>query len=235
MDTTHIYGLIDPRDGRIRYVGKADDVKRRLTEHVSKRKEMTHKRSWIVHLSCLGLKPEVIILDIVPESGWQTWEREWIADLMKNHDLVNGTDGGDGAKGHKYTWEQRCKISNSKRGKHLTAEHRRKISEGMKGRITTAETRLKLSKAGKRQVITDEHRRHISEAHKGIKLPPRTEEHLRRFSEARMGHVVTQETRLKLKKAHTGKKQTEKTKLKRSVSLKAYNRRKREEKKNVNQ
>lgn len=36
MTTTYIYGLVDPRDDCIRYVGKANDPRGRLSRHLYK-------------------------------------------------------------------------------------------------------------------------------------------------------------------------------------------------------
>lgn len=45
-----IYGLIDPRDGTIRYIGRTIDPARRFYEHLRNKNphESTAKRAWIV-------------------------------------------------------------------------------------------------------------------------------------------------------------------------------------------
>ena len=58
---TYIYGLIDPRNKQLRYVGKANNLKKRLSKHVHD-KSINHKTCWIKSLSALNLRPEIIEL-----------------------------------------------------------------------------------------------------------------------------------------------------------------------------
>jgi hypothetical protein len=98
METTNIYILIDPRDNKVRYVGKANNVSQRYQAHLNKaRKHQIHKASWIKQLKELNLRPILEVIDIVPIDEWIFWETYWIAQFKAwGFDLINYTSGGDG-------------------------------------------------------------------------------------------------------------------------------------------
>lgn len=99
MRKTFIYGLKEP-NGEIRYVGKADDVNRRLRQHKSNaRKEKSHKVSWIK--SCLnrGIDIELVILE---EVGYDVWHEREVYWIKQFHNLTNHNKGGKGGKPEKY-------------------------------------------------------------------------------------------------------------------------------------
>lgn len=140
-NTTFIYGLVDPRTGHVRYVGKSHNPKNRLQNHLTPRqlKSKSHKNSWLRGLLDSGYKPRLVLLEEVNESKWQEAERRWIVyyrSLPGYPPLTNGTSGGDGIdKGTKFGDETRKKLSEMRRGKKMppfTDEHRRKISEANK-------------------------------------------------------------------------------------------------------
>lgn len=64
----NIYGLYDPRDGRLRYVGKTKfSIASRSRDHVrlcpySK----SHKNNWIASLVSDGLRPIASLIESVP-------------------------------------------------------------------------------------------------------------------------------------------------------------------------
>ena len=61
METTFIYGLVDPRTDEIRYIGKANDIRQRLKNHLNPaRYRPTHKFNWIRKLRRLNMKPYLI-------------------------------------------------------------------------------------------------------------------------------------------------------------------------------
>ena len=96
---TYIYGLKDPRDGEIYYVGKSNDPRARLSSHL-KDNINADKVAWIDGLLALNLRPELVVLENVNADKWQAAERRWIAD---GHDygwpLVNISPGGNGDTG----------------------------------------------------------------------------------------------------------------------------------------
>jgi hypothetical protein len=97
----YIYGLVDPRTGRLRYVGQTTrSLDRRLSEHVADRnlKSKTRKNSWIKALKHLGLIPNIVAMEYVPVHELDQAERVHISyyrDLIGSR-LTNDTDGGTG-------------------------------------------------------------------------------------------------------------------------------------------
>lgn len=174
METTFIYGLNDPETGECRYVGKANDPKRRRWDHVSTTGKKYHCTNWINSLKARGLRPVLEILQEVPFAEWKTWERAWIkASRLIGMDLTNHTDGGDGLcnpslevrkklgkfgkdhrlfgkgpmLGKKHNPESLAKMRAAKIGKKLSLEHRAKLCE----RRPSSETRAKMRVAQQRR------------------------------------------------------------------------------------
>jgi hypothetical protein len=92
-----IYALSDPRDGVIRYVGKASKLRRRLAQHCRTPADRnSHRANWLRALRRDGERPQLIILERCWEGEWPERERCWIANLKAEGTLlVNGTEGGD--------------------------------------------------------------------------------------------------------------------------------------------
>lgn len=94
--TVEIYGLVDPRDGRVRYIGKANDTRKRLAGHLrDARRRSTPVYAWVRKLGALGLKPEARVLERVEGDGWKDAERRLIAEHRALGPLLNVADGGD--------------------------------------------------------------------------------------------------------------------------------------------
>jgi hypothetical protein len=78
-----IYGLIDPRDRCLRYIGKTHKRREwRLAEHLESAQQCSsapvHK--WIRELQSIWKEPEIFVLARIPkEASWQQAEREEIA------------------------------------------------------------------------------------------------------------------------------------------------------------
>ena len=90
---TYIYILKDPISNLIRYVGKSNNPKDRLKNHVNlSKKDQSHKRNWILKLKKKGLKPVMEVIDVVPIDSWQFWETYWISQIRTwGFDLINYT------------------------------------------------------------------------------------------------------------------------------------------------
>lgn len=150
-DTTFIYVLKDPTTGEIRYVGKSNDPKRRVTQHLqfaSKFSSKTdHKNCWIRELVSKNLKPVVEIIDEVALDYWQSLEAAYVQFYLEHGcPLVNGTSGGEGVEMTPAIVEKITK-NNSRfwRGKKLSLEHRRKLSLSHKGHKPSDENKNKRS------------------------------------------------------------------------------------------
>jgi hypothetical protein len=105
-----VYGLVDPRDGQLRYVGKSCSGKRRARQHANPSRsirDFTYKGNWVNGLVAAGLRPEVEVLEFVGDAqSLDEAERFWIAYYRGlGCRLTNLTDGGDGTPGHKKTKE----------------------------------------------------------------------------------------------------------------------------------
>lgn len=218
-----IYALLDPRDKRIRYVGKTKmSPEKRLRSHI---KEAIHRRAdeqrrciWINELLELLLIPEVLILDDVDESSWQEAERSWIAKMrMVFPDLLNSTAGGNGTNGYKQSdREKRLRGDAVKRTYEAkSAEAKELIAAAIRENFAKPEIREKLSAAQKLSCNRQEIRAARSLARKGMVLPEQWRRHI---SESHRGLKQSDETKQKRSRALTGIKRSAETRLKMSVA-----------------
>lgn len=89
-----IYGLVDPRCGTVRYIGKANDIQGRLQKHISESRTLNRPvNCWVKKLLSLGLKPQVVLLEAADD--WVEAERRLIAEYRLKGRLLNLADGGD--------------------------------------------------------------------------------------------------------------------------------------------
>lgn len=188
VDTTFIYALCEPDTGEVRYVGKADDPKRRLNSHHSDVRR-SHRASWIKGLKLRGLLPRMELLLEVQKSDWQYWEREMILMFRESGcDLVNSTEGGDGVE-------------------NPSKETRERMAAAKLGKLQSLETRRKRSLATKGRKKSDEHKHKIAIALIGNKNGigntgnlggTISEKHKQSISESGLGRVFSEETRQKI-------------------------------------
>lgn len=132
----HIYGLIDPREGQIRYVGATQQLKERLKDHLtSAYRSSSPKRMWMRELLTSGLQPEMIVLETVPYAFWEEAERYWIAKMRERGvPLLNVFHGGlDGGRGIPKSPEHRAKIGQAHKGRKFSATTRAKMSAARRG------------------------------------------------------------------------------------------------------
>ena len=199
---TNIYALIDPRTSECRYVGKADNMEARLRGHIRPchLKENWPRINWIKKLLSLGLTPEMIHLETVPQSEWVDAERWWIA-YMKGLGarLTNATIGGDGIViyGRKLSDARKLALSimnsgvnHPQYGKQRSAETKLKVSLAGMGRPASAETRRK------RSIAMSGERNHQY----GISISKEVRE---KISKTLTGRVMPDEIRAKISKANS--------------------------------
>lgn len=94
MTTTFIYGLVDPRDNQIKYVGKSDHPKKRLRQHLVDYSNQ-QKQQWVKELKAASLTPILLVLAEVAADEWDTQERYWIQKLQdEGCSLLNIQAGG---------------------------------------------------------------------------------------------------------------------------------------------
>lgn len=94
-----IYGLYDPRDGIVRYVGRTSNPAARQSQH--RRPDYGRQRAhrplqqWVDGLRAESVKPCLRELEWVPEEIWPRMECEWIAEAkFQGKTLLNLTNGG---------------------------------------------------------------------------------------------------------------------------------------------
>jgi hypothetical protein len=216
---TFIYALVDPRNNRIRYIGKAIDIYKRLSQHLREKSD-TRKGRWIKSLLASGHKPTLVILEEV-EGNWEDAERKWIFLFRESGaELCNHTDGGEGCRG--MDAQSRKKLSDFRKSYSLanrdrileiarSPERRKKISDSHKGKEKSKEHLAKISQSQKGRKLTQEQKDKISRSLMGNKYAAGTKR-----SEEQKKYISA---RLKGKK-HPKRKHSEESNLKRSITLK---------------
>lgn len=141
-----IYGLIDPRDKALRYVGQTvQELNVRLKHHIKpcEIKKNNYKSQWIKGLIKSGLRPEIFLIEecysIHDLNEAEIFYIEYFKFIGSR--LVNLTPGGMGApvgnqnaKGHRHSEDSKRKISKSSSsrknnlGKSWSNDHKRKIA-----------------------------------------------------------------------------------------------------------
>jgi hypothetical protein len=95
MDVTYIYYLKDPITDEIRYVGKTNNLKRRLNYHIKRSSKYNfHSAAWINSLIEKGEFPIMVELEKVYDDSWKDREKYWINYYREKYDLTNVLDGG---------------------------------------------------------------------------------------------------------------------------------------------
>lgn len=186
--TVYIYALIDPRNNKIRYIGKTTNkLNIRLSKHVSNTKygKLSHCQNWIKQLLKLNLKPTIDLIEKANISNWREKEIFWIKFFRtKYNDLTNISDGGDTpdskalSKALKKMWK-----NPEYRRKHSGINHHMKKPEnrlkvtgknnGMSGKHHSKEAKEKISKAGKGRKQSEFQKQRASQANK----KPKTKKH----------------------------------------------------------
>jgi hypothetical protein len=115
MNPVYIYSLVDPRDKRVRYIGKTVNITKRYENHLHQMQGFNpHKENWIKKLTTINLKPELQIIEICNEKNWKDREKYWIAYYREKHnDLTNILDGGEGVSSRE--WREICAVKVAKR------------------------------------------------------------------------------------------------------------------------
>lgn len=216
-----IYGLYDPRDGTLRYIGRSVNPRTRLRDHVTlSDKNGYYRARWLNKLRRLRLQPEMRILAWVSVDHWCEAERHYIAHARaQGCRLTNGSNGGDGINGTtlsdevrarmKATWqvlgqdpERRARLSTFARARGQDPEYRAKMSAAIRAAHQNPEYSLKQSVAAKTRVLSAEQQAEIgakiSAAKKGR---PQSPEAIARAAAARCGSKRGPETRAKMSAA----------------------------------
>lgn len=163
---TYIYGLVDPRDGRVRYVGKANNPRVRLRAHIQYRNNGHNPRKgkWIDALLKIGISPSLVFLERVESHQWQSAEKFQIA-FFRERGLadLNIHKGGDGSHSDMYSDDARRRLSENAKRRLLTEPNNPFRRFGRKHSLETLE---KLRMINKINANNPERNRKLSEAHK---------------------------------------------------------------------
>jgi hypothetical protein len=97
---SYIYVLKCPETKAVRYVGKAENPKARLRQHLFEARKglvKSHKCSWLRSLTSRGLRPIMEIDTLIPAGvDWKSVEVERVSFYRSiGCRLTNATDGGD--------------------------------------------------------------------------------------------------------------------------------------------
>lgn len=206
----YTYVLIDPRTGKIFYVGKGQKL--RMYAHI---KDVQRGRIPNGTNRKLGNKIKKILSSgdkvkykkvFITENGRKAFlkEKELIAEIgLKN--LCNITNGGDGNNywlGKFRSQETKQKISKSKKGIARSDETKRKISEnhiGMLGKKHSKEAKKKISDSKMGQKLSEETKKKVSKNNAKYFLGKSlSNEHKRKISESKKGYKVSEETKKKI-------------------------------------
>lgn len=142
-----------------------------------------------------GIKPEIILIDRVPHSEWQFWEKHYISLYRSwGFKLTNLTDGGDGAAG--------CKKNPESIKKGLETKMSRPDWHEIKGKGSRV-LQEKYGPDGMREIA-----RRVHETRRNNGKPWHTEEIKNKISKANIGHSngpLKEEHKKKISNGNKGK------------------------------
>lgn len=156
-----IYGLCEPQTWLLRYIGKSSSglVRPRRHTHKTALKLRDHCHNWIRSLVESGRKPEIIVLETLPDDSSAAELKNAEIRLISffrslGYPLTNLTDGGEGTSGYKQSEETRRKIGEANRVSLLgNVPWNKGLRTGRpawnRGVSPSLETRAKMSKAKK--------------------------------------------------------------------------------------
>jgi hypothetical protein len=97
---TYIYALYE--DDNIKYIGKSDNPKYRLSQHIYEcKKKIGLKHDWVRYMIESNKEIKLKILEVVPHDKWEQKEKSWISKYKDV--LTNTAKGGFGGKMSKFT------------------------------------------------------------------------------------------------------------------------------------
>jgi len=144
-----IYTLRDPRDGTVRYIGKAKNLADRMRSHQREAASAAkyHKARWLRTLGAAGLAPTIDPLFYVPHGmNWQDAERFFIASARAfGFSLTNGTSGGEGW--HDLSPESIARMREAQRIALANPEFRARQSEMMRSKYADPAYRARAREA----------------------------------------------------------------------------------------
>lgn len=97
LSVIHIYALVDPRDSKVRYVGRTEyRLEARLQQHVREAKATPYisvnKAQWIADLLSQNLTPRIELLEDVSFEKGEDAETEWIHKTIASGAVLTNND-----------------------------------------------------------------------------------------------------------------------------------------------
>lgn len=164
LDSVFIYGLIDPRDRKIRYVGKSTNPYARKENHLAEARMQTRRGGrrliWLRELLEAKIKPEVAILECV-HGFWEEREKAWIAAIPG---LLNSHPGGAGGWSH-LTPEQRLAAGKKggAAGKGSKRDEGFRINQRLRGKAEGSLRSDRLQSGRKGSVLVQRHMKQLAD------------------------------------------------------------------------
>ena len=127
MKTKFIYSLSCPETKIVKYIGKTNNIEKRLRSHISNNSlsASTKKNNWIISLLRKNMIPIIEIVDEVEESKIDFLEKFYISLFRSwGFDLLNGTEGGDG-----FDWTGRKHNSISNLKNRINSPSRKSVAQ----------------------------------------------------------------------------------------------------------
>jgi hypothetical protein len=189
MNTVSIYGLVDPFDGRVRYVGKTESrLHRRLQGHLqhARKRARISCSEWVLNLLAQGLRPEITLIETVEIETWVEREQYWIAEYRRRYpDLLNRSPGGRGGGSAHMTESviQRLRAAGKEQWEATDPERRRRHAQSSRERWTP-EFRESQRTRGKEAMRDPEFRRRLAEGTRSVQARTAQAERLRAWWEA---------------------------------------------------
>lgn len=149
---TYVYGLVDPRNNIVKYVGVTkNSINQRLNDHVRDSNNANignkHKNYWIQQLLDKELTPEIVILEECKNQDDAYKAEIWWIDFIGIENLTNVALGGDRPpswKGRKHSEETKQKQSESIRAYYAKNDPPRKGKKAPRHEIEKArKTKIK--------------------------------------------------------------------------------------------
>lgn len=204
-----VYGLVDPRSGELKYVGKSSIGMRRPRKHqlpTGRKQACAYNGNWLRSMYADGeTVPSILVLKECTSEEEAYSEEKSIIKLFRESEfsLTNMSDGGEGMSGFVMPESARAKISKARMGMKFSAEHLANLSRAHMGYKPSDETRARRSATMRERGISPENRAKMVAGMHGHKMPEAVKEALRR---ANVGRKASPETRAKLSARLMGNK-----------------------------
>lgn len=211
----YIYALIDPRYGRVRYVGLG---RGRRWKWCLRKKCLNQYgvEPWILQLRKLGLVPEITkVIEGLTSKQAERWERDLIDFIGRQPagPLLNMTPGGGGrGSGWKHSEATLRKMSESKLGIAFSKTHKRNLSKAHKIK------RKPLSETTKQKIAAKQ--KDKPRTGSGFKGRKHTKASKRKMSKAAKARGISRATQERAWAANTGLKRSTEARKKMSKARK---------------